>query len=136
MGDEDLKARREKVIQTKADITGNISSTCRFVGFGLLAIFYTIQTGDSGYAQAVRLSLGWWLWIVGVSGAITILLDYLQYVFAWRSVASALADPEYLYDTKSLSYCSWTTLFILKQCASVFGVAALCAVVIFSDFCV
>lgn len=85
----DIRARRDRVIEEKKSVTGRISDTCRFVGFGLLAIFYALHTGENELALRIRSEAPWKLFVMGAFGVLTILLDYLHYFFGSRAVTQA-----------------------------------------------
>ncbi|MBZ0217851.1 MAG: hypothetical protein K8F25_14935 [Fimbriimonadaceae bacterium] len=124
---------RKAVIAKKAEISANISTTCRFIGFGLLAVFYTIQTGDSEFAAKMRTGLGCYLWAIGALGAVTVLLDYMQYLCAWWSAQKAMKDDDFAYSKNSYVYRAWHWFFYAKQWVAFFGAVTLCLMVFFSS---
>lgn len=134
MVDKSYEENRQRVLETRRDITKNISGACRFIGYGLLAIFYTIKTGDSIYSTYIRDTLSPILWLIGASGAATVLLDYFQYFFGWQSVESARLDVEKLYDKSKLSYKAWNKLFVWKQYTAAIGAIAIFLLIIISDY--
>lgn len=114
---------RTKVLDEKRNVTGGISDTCRIVGFGLLAVFYTIKVGDEklGTIETDHYCL---FLAVGLSGFAIILFDYLQYFFGSLAVEAAIkADNKY--DKDSLAYKARVLFFNLKQYAVFVGVGLL-----------
>lgn len=97
-----------------------ISETSRFIGFGLLAVFYAIKVEPSGSLAANDCLV----MSVGVFGALSVLFDYLQYVFGYGMVRIAQANPpDHSYSAGLAGWFfalkSWA--FWLKQVTATFG---------------
>jgi hypothetical protein len=112
-----LEARRLRRLGEKNYVTGRIGETCRYIGFGVLAIFYTIITSDKSFAIAIASHHRFLLYLAGVTGAVTIFVDYLQYLAGAWSVDRALtrADGTYLYNQTWISYRLRSIFYYIKQ---------------------
>ena len=117
--------KRRDILQQKQEVTTRISETTRYVGFGLLAVYYALRTADSSYAHGLAETYPWLLRLIGVSGLAAIILDYLQYVFGSRSVNEGLNRPSLDYDETSVWYRGRAITFVLKQWAALIGAASL-----------
>lgn len=73
---DELKANRARLFAEKASVTGKISDTCRFVGFGLLAIFYTIKLDRKSLSPGLEALDPCLILALGVSGGLAIFFDY------------------------------------------------------------
>jgi hypothetical protein len=105
--------------------TARLGEASRFIGFGLLAVFYTIISGDSDFANAITADTYCLLMLTGVLGTLTILFDYLHYVAAHLSVQRAIdrKDKPFAYNKRWFTYRVWTLMFYAKQAAAVGGAA-------------
>lgn len=114
---------RQELIDFRTDVTSKISEICRFIGLGLIAIFYAIETSsandDYGLFRMVS------LYFVGIAGVIAILLDYVQYVNNYRVVEAALDSESLLYDQNSRPYKVALFCFRWKQRVTIAGAVAL-----------
>src|SRR5687767_15038249 len=118
--------RRIRVIERQHYVTGRLSETCRYIAFGLLAIYYTanFQEKDTRISELVSehpISF----YYIGSFSVISILADYLQYLFARRSAKEALDRPDSKYDPASLAYLGNELFFRMKQATAVAGAVAL-----------
>src|SRR5262245_41224283 len=101
----DLEQKRAKILDEKRNVTARISETTRFVGFGLVAIYYSIRTsGAPSFGSALEMRFPTVVMLIGLLGVATVLLDYLQYWFGARSVDDALKRESLDYDTGSFWY--------------------------------
>lgn len=111
----------KKELQDNADFYSmRISETSRFVGFGLLAVFYAIKVGPNDDLASNDCLIT----LIGVFGALSVLLDYLQYVFGYLMVRSAQDNPsDHSYGNGLggwfFAFKSWA--FWLKQFTAIFG---------------
>lgn len=81
-------------VKEEADFNSTrISETSRFVGFGLLAIYYAMMIDPAGAFA----SDSWWVTCVGLFGALAVALDYFQYVCGYAMARAALRDAEHRY---------------------------------------
>jgi len=125
---EESKSRRQRRLEEKADVTGKISDITRFIAFGLLVAFYTVNVSNDNFATGLR---GYQcpLFLMGLCGSVAILLDYLQYVFGLLSVKNALVRETVDYDPHSLWYKGRTFCFVGKQVAVTIGSTMLVIIV-------
>ena len=130
--DQKRTDQRTKVLEEHKNVTSKISDSCRFIGFGLLAIFYTSKTGGGAFAEGVFKDHPCLVWTVGLAGFFGILVDYLQYFFASMAVDQALESDDFLYEKKSLPYWVWEKFFLWKQLIIFVGVVALGWLVVLS----
>lgn len=112
----------KKEIQENADFySARISETSRFVGFGLLAIFYAVKVGptDSLTSNDCLVTFA------GTFGALAVLFDYLQYVSGYAMARSARRNPpDYAYGSGlwgATLFAAKSWFFVLKQIAAVLG---------------
>lgn len=111
------------VIEEQRHVTGHITTLCRYIGFGLVAIVYAILTSKSAFAtEAVGANKALLLFIGG-TGCVIVLVDYLQFLFGYISVRAALGNEsnKYRYDDHSWSWNARSALFVVKQIVSVVG---------------
>jgi len=120
MNDIIAKKKAELIAQKQA-VTARISETTRFVGFGLLAIYFAVKTAESGFASEVNSKFPLLVTILGACGAAAILLDYLQYWFGSQSVSEALKRETADYNSDSFWYRARGATFLLKQLAAILG---------------
>jgi hypothetical protein len=127
--DDVLKERYDRVRAEKKNMSGKISDICRFIGFGLLAAFYTIYTDDQRFGAL--LSDGSWAKFLLISfafaGAVAIFFDYMQYAAGYRSVKDAIGADNKMYRDESWAYWIWNNAFLAKQAATLIGCLALIA---------
>lgn len=109
--------QREKRLEEKRNVTGKVSEICRFIGFGLLIIYWTAQFGEtkldlSGYGISSHRAI----FLIGLSGGLAILADYIQYAAGAFAVKRALDNhPTYKYISNSWSYRARWLAYIVKQ---------------------
>ena len=122
-------AARKAILERRKDVTGRVSETTRYIGFGLLAIAYAMISGSDDFFVAMRSNWPGLLKFMALCGALAILLDYLHYVLGFITVEHALdrTDEPNSYDEKSLSYRLEHVCFWSKQVAALIG----CGVLIF-----
>ena len=124
LSEKEQGERRAKRIAEKQEVSGKISDTTRFVAFGLLVAFYSIHAAAEGFAG--QLKQQWFLLLImGLSAALAILCDYLQYVFGLRSVEQALKRVTLDYDDESFSYRARKFMFDAKQWLVIAGAGIL-----------
>jgi len=121
---------RKDVLAEKRHVTGKISDNCRFIGFGLLAVYYAIMSGaGTSFGASLRLEHPYAVQLIGMSGVLTILFDYLQFLFASRSVDQALKRSDNSYNSKSLAYKARSSFYYAKQWSTFIGAATLVYIV-------
>ncbi|MGH6879840.1 MAG: hypothetical protein ACREFM_02885 [Hypericibacter sp.] len=126
-------AKRKAVLEQKQFVTGRISETCRYIGFGVLAVFYAIQSSGTGFATKTAAKYPDLLYVMAVAAAAAILFDYLQYVSASWAVDKALnrKDKPNTYNKWWVSYQCRAAFFWLKQVAAFVSAICLCYIVLF-----
>jgi hypothetical protein len=116
-----LEAKNVRLMEARTAITARLSETTRFIGFGLLAVYFAVRTAETGFASHLDAEYPCILALIGLCGVFSILLDYLQYWFASESVADAMKRATKDYDTDLFVYKARGATFVLKQCAAVIG---------------
>lgn len=125
----ELEKRRADRLDEKRNVTGRISDTCRFIGFGLLAVFYTLKSSSEGFAVGLKDNYPCVVLAVGIFGGGAILFDYIQYWAGSRSVERALNTEDFQFDPKHWSYITRGFAFAAKQALVFLGVIALIGLV-------
>ncbi|MDX8449115.1 MULTISPECIES: hypothetical protein [Mesorhizobium] len=128
--EDDLEGRKKGLREFKERVTTKLSDIVRFIGLGLVAVFYTIKTGSSyPNFNALQDIL---LYTVGLAGVLSVLLDYIQYVANYESVEAALRRDNFTYDKDSKPYKRAEFAFKWKQRVTSLGAVALIALVLFT----
>lgn len=129
MADIDLE---KEVLDEKRTVTDRISETTRYIGFGLLAIFYGIVTSNEAFPRALQSQYPLVLKFIALCGFLAIVLDYLQYVFGRRATQNALSrtDAPFHYNRTWFSYRARTWCFLVKQAAALLGSIAFILIVL------
>lgn len=123
--------QRERALEEKKNVSLRISDLCRYIGFGLVAVVFTILSSDSKLIIGIYENYKGWLLIASVLGILTIILDYLQFLSGYRVVQKALGNIEgdYLYDDTSFWYWLRNFAFMAKQISAFSGAIILVAVI-------
>lgn len=133
--DSELKANRARLLIEKASVTGKISDTCRFVGFGLLAVFYTITVDHKSPTSSFEALPQCLVLAIGLFGGFAIFFDYLQYLCGFLAVEHALTrELSYDYDKSRWHYRGRVIFYYAKQFAVGMGVLSLIAAVLLISF--
>lgn len=137
--EEELSARRMRCLADKDYVTGRVGESCRYIGFGLVAVFYTIATSDGAFPKELWINYDWWILAFGSLGALTVLFDYVQYLAGDFSARLAMKRDDaghnsYLYDKKWLSYRLRSAAYVIKQLCTLLGAVILTYVMIISLF--
>jgi hypothetical protein len=116
-------------MERRTEFAGRVSETTRYIGFGLLAIFYAMIHGTEPFFFQMRSTWPLALRLMALCGAVTILVDYLHYVFSYIAADRALdrKDKPNLYDPEWIAYRLATYFFWAKQVAALAG----CGLLIF-----
>ncbi|MGA9581547.1 MAG: hypothetical protein WBR13_06225 [Allosphingosinicella sp.] len=114
---------RRAVLEQRQFVTGRISESVRYTGFGLLAIFYGIISSDSGFSINVATSAPVLLRTMAVLGVLAIFFDYCQYLSGRFAVKYALdrKDEPNKYNKDWMSYKLRAFFFGIKQFCSGVG---------------
>jgi hypothetical protein len=120
---------RAAVMERRKEVSARVSETTRFIGFGLLAIFYAMISDSDAFFVDMRVRWPLLLRLIALSGALAVLLDYLHYVFAYLSADRALerTDAPDQFGQEWLTYRLETWCFWAKQAAATVG----CGLLIF-----
>ncbi len=135
MTDVDINdAKRKVVLEEKRHVSSKISDLSRYIGFGLVAVVYTILTSDSKSVTKIYENYTFLLLLVAELGAATILIDYLQFVGGYFAVEAALKneDDSYRYNPKSFWYQLRIITFWIKQVTAFLGALFLIIVITLS----
>ncbi|MER8393727.1 hypothetical protein NKH10_17675 [Mesorhizobium sp. M1340] len=124
---------RDHFLDEKKSLSTTISELCRYVAFGLLVAFYTINADDSDFSTKLR-TYGVLVFLIGFCGALAVLCDYLQYVCGLATVNRALSTKFYEYDDQSGPYWGRQTAFEAKQGFIGVGALSLVAMVLVATF--
>lgn len=134
MIDVDKVAKRKVVLEEKRHVSSKISDLSRYIGFGLVAVVYTILTSDSESVIRIYENYTFLLLLVAELGAATILFDYLQFVGGYFAVEAALnnEDDSYRYNPKSFWYQLRNIAFWIKHVTALLGAILLIFVITLS----
>ncbi|WP_156510652.1 hypothetical protein [Labrenzia sp. OB1] len=126
-----FEIRKERFVDKK-ETSGRIGETSRFIGFGLVALVFTIHGSDNSLSTNIQAHNEYVLNLSGLSGCLTILCDYLQYLCGYFSVNGALRRREsnFSYNSNTLAYKGRIVFFWLKQVFAFSG--AMAVIIIFS----
>ncbi len=124
---EAIEERKQRIYQQKQYVTGRIGETSRFIGFGLLAVFYTLHTSDNEFAARATQDYSMLIYVAGLTGGATVLFDYFQYLAGNFSIEKALSrkDGLYLYNDGWISYRLRVLFYYSKQLTAAIGATAL-----------
>jgi hypothetical protein len=131
MSDDDsaaLDKRRKELRDERRHVSGKVSDLCRFIGFGLLAVFYAVVVGETQFATTVTTKYWFLLYVMGIAGVLAIFFDYVQFACGERSVRDALKRPTQDYDDKAWAHWGRGKAFSVKQYAT--GIGSLCLLAI------
>ena len=81
----DLKGEDDRLFAEKTAHTGKISESCRYIGFGLVALYYGLATTEPT-AAASPPAEHWSVFWIGLFGVLTLIFDYLHYLGAYFAV--------------------------------------------------
>ena len=127
----------QAVLEQKQFVTGRISETVRYVGFGLLAIFYAMISSDAPFAHALVATMSAHLLWMAICGALAVFFDYLQYLAGSIAVDRALTEGaahDYNYNRNWLSYRARGLFFWIKQIAVIAGCLLLLIILVRATF--
>jgi hypothetical protein len=122
--DEEIRTRRKLKAQEDKDFTSaRISESARYIGFGLAAVSMGLLTSDATFPKHLIGHYGGFIIVVSAFGCVTILLDYLHYVFGYLASEAAAAnkDGNFVYLTKSSFYRCRRGFFVAKQIVALAG---------------
>ncbi len=119
-----LSDAHKAVLEQKQFVTGRISETVRYVGFGLLAVFYAMISSDAPFAHMIVATMSRRLIGMAIFGVLAVFFDYLQYLAGSFAVERALGEGAahgYSYNRRWLSYRLRRLCFWIKQIAVIAG---------------
>ncbi|MBY8977635.1 hypothetical protein KHP62_17615 [Rhodobacteraceae bacterium NNCM2] len=119
-------------LEDKANVSNRISETVRYIGFGLVAVFYTIRNTDNEVFSNLPQDYFYLFISIGFFGALTLVFDYFQYLAGYFSVNDALRreQEKFAYNTATRAYRLRTVFFWAKQIAAGLGSGALVASIV------
>ncbi|TIT42764.1 MAG: hypothetical protein E5W76_09285 [Mesorhizobium sp.] len=112
---QEYQKNRDRLLDDQKSVTARISDACRLVGFGLLAVFYAIKTGDGAFAIGAKADHQCLLMTMGAIGILSVIMDYRQYMFGWMSIKDAKRSRDQLYDDTKFAHKARAFLFEAKQ---------------------
>jgi len=123
-------ARRESMKERYENHTKTVSQLMRYIGFGLLAAFYTTRSQLGDLAMGDVLSLVHIA--VGLCGMLAILSDYFQHMCAASTYRRAASDSKnaYQYNKKALSVRLTVFFYYSKQVAIAVGSISLATLIL------
>ncbi|MER9914011.1 hypothetical protein NKJ71_25630 [Mesorhizobium sp. M0050] len=125
--------KRSHFLDEKKSVSTTISELCRYIAFGLLVAFYTVSVDNSEFSKTLK-TYGVLVFLIGFSGAMAILCDYLQYLCGLTTINRALATKVYEYDDTSWAYWGRQSAFEAKQFFVGVGALSLVAMVLVATF--
>jgi hypothetical protein len=128
--DEEIANRHRRLLDEKRNVTARNSETARFIAFGLLAIYYTLISGNGDFAKSMLSLQKVLLDLMALAAVLTIVFDYAQYLLAGFSIEEALDDKKQLYVEKSCAYRGRRCAFVAKQWTAAVGALLLIIVII------
>ena len=126
--------KKYRVFDEQRYVTGKIGETCRYISFGLLALFYSIQNGDSGFSQSLRDGHPYLLDVMAFFAMIAILFDYLQYLSGNFEVKKAI-ENNYKYNDEWISYKLRSFFYTYKQWLALASAIVFIVVMALTVFC-
>ena len=107
--------------------SAKVSDLCRYFGLGFLALSYSIVMSDSEVPKQIVSEHGVLVFLLGVSGALTVAVDFVQYFAAYMQAKFAMQNPDgdYLPEKKWWSTKLRFAAYSIKQYVCLFGVVIL-----------
>lgn len=135
------RASRQKIIIDDLDFsTSRMSELARYVAFGLAAFTVLLMTSNSPSAQAILKAHERLILICSALGCLSIVFDYLQYFFAYKSSHNAMKKFEenqgdyFAYQADEVWRRGRIAFFWLKQVATICGSLLFIVVVLMQAF--
>lgn len=131
----EAQQRKTDRLADQKDLTGRIGETTRFIGFGLAAVFFAINTSDKTLPDFIVKNYPMWLSFTGGLGVLAILSDYLQYLSGYYSARHSIydnVDPPYAVDHEHWATKWRKAFFEAKQYFAFGGAVSLIALLITS----
>lgn len=125
-----MTEQRQKVLEEKRHVSIQISDLCRYIGFGVVAVVWTMLTASSDFASNVTANYRISLLLSASAGILTIFFDYLQFLAGYVSVNKALSSDNNSYDKNWKSYKLRIFFFWAKQFSAVIGILILVWIVL------
>jgi hypothetical protein len=120
---EIARTRKRQLFEKLDFASSRMSETVRYVGFGLIALTYTIITSQAPYAVVLMRDHPFWPYWLLILGCAAVLLDYAQYFCAYEDAAQSVAVPNRQFSVSRFAL--WQGIFFrLKQLATICGVVA------------
>jgi hypothetical protein len=116
---------RANILAQKGEVSAKISENCRYIGFGLILVYYAARSNESKFSASLLYDHRETIFSVGLFGALTIFFDYLQYVCGYFSADDALKRTPAQYNDNSIWYHGRHVSFYAKQLAALLGAGLL-----------
>jgi len=120
---------QKELIDERRIATGRISESCRYIGFGLLALYFAAPASDKGLARDMFTETPYWMGSMAAAAVAAVIFDYAQYAFSWRAIHNAM-DNKNKYIYASFPYRAAFFCFVLKQLAIGVGAIVLVSLVV------
>ena len=104
LSEEELKQIWYRRVDLEKEISSRISETTRFIGFGIIAWVFAVNTSSSNFATTYLAEFGFFVGVAGILAVLGVLSDYFQYIFAYRSVDRAMQRDEHAFDFDYASF--------------------------------
>lgn len=121
--------RRAKYRDNQDYFSSKISELARYIGFGLVAVCFSLLSSDAVFAKMLVAKTDNTLVWAGVSGVAAVLADYLHLLFGWwaNSQAANNAKGKFKLARSGLvfRFLQDNVFFYLKQAFPLLGVALL-----------
>ena len=133
MGQLTETAKRQETVQVDKDFTSDrLSSSSRYIGFGLAGVAFLIFSSDSQFASTFLQRLQPWLVLSAAFGCMTIIADYFHYMFGYGASSQAAKNEAngYKYDEKSFYYRGRKFFFWIKHILAVLGATVLIVILL------
>lgn len=121
---------QEKRLSEKEKRSKGISDLVRFISFGLVALTYSLFTSKADFAIALLTNYKTLFLIASISGVISLIFDYFNYLCGYIAVNAALKESDFKYVKSWTSYSWIKRCFVLKQISALVGVIAVCIAMI------
>jgi hypothetical protein len=125
---------RKRVLEEKFKSSSKISELCRYIGFGLAAVSFSILTSTSPYSIQLVKEYKPPLICSSIIGILVILLDYLQFLAKYICTNKALQNKakDYQYSDEWLLYKALHWCFNYKQILALLGALILIVTIFIS----
>jgi hypothetical protein len=85
----DSEKQKQIIFDDLSNASENITTLSRFIGFGLVALSFTLLSGTEDPLVAVARDYKTMIALIAVLGVLTILCDYLHFLFSYLTSSKA-----------------------------------------------